>query len=587
MAFDLSSIISEANSLSKQQEGYAGQIAATRASQGELGQSIADNKTKSAELKGDVDTKVALANLQALDLARANATAMGTNAADVNEVITATSAQLKSDLIAYTAASKQAQDLEANSNLLANPMGWLNDLLNGQQVRAVRDETAKRASTTSAMLSNMYTLTDQNTKTQLSLARTMDADSIAKLAEADSLKAASNADKAKLEAQNYVVDGLRALQELGPQEFSRHVQIYNAIQQDQNAADNRQMHKDNMEIMRLRLAKEQGDETATQFVADNVNRALKAQSLPEIPTAVIKKFYGTNTPEGMLFNQLSTVGMLAANKNSAVIGTDPFDAYSLLSMTGGKMPDSTDQSVIDTMHTTAQKVAQEIESARAFTTDAQVTPHGVTAKILGDPKKLGPLQAKMYNTIFNEDIRASDAAFASKPVNFELVHKQYPQLAQTPFGQLVVAPIEQTGVTKSLKDLGELTAAAYASGVISSSDAAKGLADYAQATTGLYNALSGRTAIGAPLVDGNTKVPLYLDTKKMGVLPTAALVLTNASSIPTYSLINKQLRRGVGNITMEVDLTNPTSIATYLAKYRTSKIGQELQNAAGATPIKN
>lgn len=574
----LDDIIRMSADLSLQQEAYAQEVAAARTSQGTLGKKIAENQRQAAALTESVNLKRGLGELQAIQLARQGASAMGTNAADITEIITATSSQLRADLMAYQAAETKVQEIEEGSNLLSNPGGWLKDLLIGDEARATRDATLRRHQNTSAMLSNMYALTDANTRTQLSLAETMDADTIKKAAEADRLAAEAIAADAEIKALSYNIDGINALRELGPQEFARESALYNMAVSDARFEASYAQQKAQLEIQERNLARQEGQDAAYQFTADNINTALRAQGLEEFPVSVVREFYGTKTPEGDLMMELNTLGQMSKNAGSAIIGTSPASAYSLLKRTGGRLPGNTDPVLIDTMDTTWAKVQAEMAEAANFALDTQSTANGFTRKNIGDP---GTQQA-VFNSIFSEDIEAQDKQFASRPLNLDLIHKEYPELAATPFGETVIAPIVQAaGRPVSMVELGRIAAESYAAGELTSDEATEGLVAYASSQFALYNALSGRSAIGVKLLAGEGASVIPLPSGRSDLGATVMQRVGTGLVLPLGQIIwalNPKLS-GVKEEVVPVDITSPTDVNHFLNRYRSNAVARKLKEA--------
>lgn len=569
MAISLEDIISQASQLSVQQEQHAKRVAELRTTQGTLGRKNAESLRRAGELKAEVELKKGMAELEATQLARKGATAMGTNMADISEIITATNAQLRTDLLAYQAASLQVQEIEENSNILTNPGGWLRDLFHGDQARATRDATAKRFQDTSTMLANMYALTDANTRTQLSLAETMDADTLRKSASLSRELAEQQAIAAEIDAASYDVGGIDALRSAGAEEYNRQVGIYNMLVAEQRFEASYEMQKSQLELQIRALEREQGKDAAYQYVADNVNSALRAQGLEEIPLGVVREFYGSNTPEGQLMMDLNTLGQQSRSLGTAVFGASPAHALSIAQRVGGSLPKNLDPVVAETLQDTSAKVAEEIAQAKQFQTDVEVTPSGFTRKNVNDPAQYNAA----FNTIFARDLAAQDARFHERPVNFEILHRETPELTGTALYKKVVEPAMVAGAQITLQDLGRLTAEAYAAGELSSEAASVNLLMYASNWYGVYNALSGRRAIRAPEVE---VTPVAMPTGRMLSISN---ILNTAAPAANPFVISKGALGGPKEEQVQIKLTNPADITHYLQRYRTNRLAQKLKDA--------
>lgn len=498
--FGLDQVIAEAERLSSQAAEQTAQVAQLSRGRAEDMRSVADAIAEAGSLTVDITEKAELAKLKARKQTTANATALGTNPEAATSVIADINTRIREDLIRFNQASTQLEQIDSQDNLLANPLGWFNSLMNRDEYAAQAEHSAKRIDANTAALSRMYKLTQEDALNNLTLAETSDAESIAKQSRQIALKAQVDATKARIDAATYDIEGLEFLRRASNEEFDRRVRVYNARRQEYEFETSRQMQQQQLGLQKRALDRQVGEDKAFEFIGEMVNLGAKAVSLNSIPLNVIRAQYGKNTPLGQQLAMLESIGTRSYQKGSLDLGSSPFEVKQALGATGGKLPDSISRDVREAFN------YADAEFANLTTEIAKLGPgyagnektKGLDAKDLEDPATV----ARVYNELVSEALTKIDSQLDKAiPVRLNLLAEKYPQIKNTQLYEKVLEPLS-IGVGSSpiaIPDLGKIVTEHVAKRDLSPEVASKELAEFSALVFNDYRASSGRMLIGARL----------------------------------------------------------------------------------------
>lgn len=579
--FDLSAIIDMANGLSQSQAQQTEQIAANQAQQGQRAQIQAEATRKAGDLTAKANLTTRRAEMEAVNVARKNATSMGMNALDMSEIITSTSEQLRADRLAYQAASQEVQQIEENANLLANPLGWLNDVLNGDEARARRDNIAKRHDDTARQLSNMHSLTQTNVQTQLSIAETQTEASINQLAESERLAAEVDAQQRSIEALGYTSASIDTLRQHGAAEFNRRMAVNSAIRQDQQFQQSMAMQRKRFEMEQKKFAKEEKEEESWQTTVQNVHIAQRALGQEPMDEGMIRRAYGQNTPVGEAIRDLEYRGWRSANQEKeAFIADTPFEAVQVIDRYGANLPAAA-QPAIEILDTAQAQLAQERKIAEGMIQGT--TTHGLNKDNLDSPEAV----AAAYNSIADELMQTRNDNRTAIGIPISNLLQEFPHLAQMPIGEKVLAPLLESGVTELKPDaVFSNTASLYAKGQMTHNEARDGLVEFFNSSLALEGAYNWFPQLGLRQTDHfMAAVPERLPTGDPvgGLLdsPTASfLTLGGAGHLERLVNRNRRVRSETRN------LTDPTDVSNSLNAYKSSTLSTEMQRAGQESGIR-
>lgn len=575
----LSEIIETANKLSQNSRGLAEQAAAATQERSSAARQVADNTREAGKIVNDLEQKRSLAQLEAKKLAKNNAAAMGLDATASNEIITQVGSQMREDMLKYISASKQLEQIDANDNLLSNPLGWFNSLMNRQEVEAVAEQSLARMNNASTMMSRLYALSDSDFKTQLALAETADANDIALGAKAAALNAESNALKAEIDAAGYDIEGYRILTQLGTDEFNRRVGIYNMLQDQQRHSESMRMQGMQLDIMRRNFARAEAQDKAGDYLAATANVGARILGFGELPKELILDNYGKATPIGQRLALLELVGTKSMLSNSATIGESPMITREIIQSTGGNFPQSMDPAIVDTFAEADEELNRVISQASAISGLAGVTAtantYGLNADTIDNPE----LVAEAYNKIFNERLEKKYKGIPHKSLTFSELEKlpDFRSIAASPTYQKVIAPLAASADTPiTIPRLAPIVAEAVASGEVSSEQASSDMAKLSKIAYANYASASGARMIGAKLPAGDFS-KIVIETGETFSIWKALTAPVGSFGVynPTKEAATFH-QRGRVKDTINLDTTSPSDWSTYFQILKATKNKKEV-----------
>jgi hypothetical protein len=571
----LDDLLNTMTGVTNTQKQQTGAIASAQGEQAQMGEQIAEMLFEVAERNKRVDAQKLGAQLEAQEQSRRVATAAGTNASASNEVVSSGMADLRSDFLAYNQASREAQVMEENGNLLANPFGWLNDVLNGPEVRATRDLTADRAAQSAQQLNNLHSLTQTNVKTQNAIAKTRTAATVKDQTEINARLNEAKALQAAQDAKQFTIAGISTLREFGSTEYNRRKDAYNMIVTQQRYEENRELRQQQLKLQQQQMEQQLGAQESYAELARVANlqlETMESKAKPITP-AYMREHFNKNTVIGQRLQALVSSGMRSQDIGSAQLGSNAYESFQLMGSFGMKMPSNVDQGTVDTYEYTNNKLGEEIAEARGFLTATEDTEHGITSATVDDTAT----QADAFNSIFNSQIAKQDESFATDyPVQTAAIKEEVPAIETTPFYQTVVAPLEEAGASPDITTVAETTAQKYAEGELTSQQAVDGVTTLWRAQVDLFNATSGRDALGVPLLDVS---PVKLLVGEP-VAPSIGFKSTIMSDAEQIRQIGRTLNLKTGELYEEVDLTNSTDYGHYLTKYTSNVIARKMREGA-------
>ena len=559
-AVSLTDIIRQTTQLNASQTADSQQVQDAAGSAADLLKQKAEDIKKANALTADAQLNIDQRKLQAKQAANKTATAMGLNSLADNEIQTGIATQLRSDLLNYMAVQKKVTDMEANSNLLANPIGWLNDLLNGPQLRAQRDGLLAEQKNTAAQLSALHTLTQQDVQTQKAIALTETASDLEDLSKAKLLLANTAAVDAQVDASRFIIEGIRDRKALGVDMYNRQVTLYNASRNEEQFALARQEHALTLARMEKEAKADTDKEAFIDYTTENVNKSLSNLGLASMPRGVVMGEYGRNTETGKLVTHLALVGKASRDKSSAVIGFSPAEADMLIERTGGRYPASIDPEVVNTLSEAKELVAKAEEAKQLKK----------TALAVHISREVTPENMAQVDDTFSALLKKKDANFYQRMMPIGDLVEKFPELQDHPAFAAVVQPLVESGQTKvEPVKLAELVAENFAQGKLTSTEASSYIVAINKANIANYNETSGRQAIGARLVDQSESRITVKDASIRRSITASLFQGAFGIYDPTKAYQN-----------IPLNPADPTDVTHWLTRYTASKKAQAMKEAS-------
>ena len=556
----------------------------------------ANNLVKSATLSAQAMQVQALGEMEAKDIAIANATALGSNALDVNSLLIPLSQSIRANTIAHSAARAKVQKIERDSDLLTNPGGWLKDLLVGDEARADRDAIAENLAADTAHLKSLHDLTQEDVETQLALAKTSTVESIQANADAGVLLAKSQAAEAKATALRFSVEGIRSLRSNNNQEWNRDMQVYNVRAREASAAKDRELQEEQLKLAKGNAARAETKAKGDEYINTNINVGLANRGLPPLPIALTAAEYNSNTPTGAKLRYFASLGMSSISRNSAVVGFTPAGALRSFELYGGDASQVLgDTQAGQILLATQGKVMQAVSEIKSGVKRNKNDPnYGLTPQVL-QGKNVQDVIDNAINSAFNADLANFDEGFAERSHDITGFLQEFPEYKETELFKGVIEPGMTAGIHSiTPSEIAVKAAELFSLGEISSTQVADELVGLVTAMQAYNAAAGGRTAFGMALpvyTQLKVRLPYKSDPAKGGIKESlatagasAALGLAGVSTAGpasfAYGLSDVAMEAYKRTGTERVDLSSVTSVSSYLARFRSAKVAGDLQDAA-------
>lgn len=498
--FDLGDIISQAAQLS--------------ATQTQQAQGIADLNNQSADLAtqagqdirdaGGLQAQAQLTQLQgqlATQKQRVQAAnAFGTNVGDATDVITQLGQSMRQDAIALTQAQAQVTDIEANSDIINNPLGWLKDLVQGDAARSNRDALAQKFDTTQKLAAGLNAQTQATVQTQNAITETLTATSIKQASDATQLLANAEASKQAILGKQYGAAAIEALRTNGAAEFNRSVQVYSQITDDARYKEGFALRQAQFEAIQEQRKKGKLEDKEYTDATARVNGYRTAAGLAPVNETFVRRTLTQSGDLGDDIRRQELQGMKLQGGEVKVFGNTPADTIGILQKDQPKLPDSFKPaiSVLQSASTAAQaEISKQL-----------LTPQGeglkkdpaARAKILNEAVigVAGAAQANIQNDKGNPYQAPAVSVVLSEPNG----------LKDTAFGKNVLAVLPSTGMDNPTPDY--ILAAGISAvdqKLITLNELRDGVTQYYQNAVGINNATGGFLQLGVPAQQGyKTKV---------------------------------------------------------------------------------
>lgn len=499
--FDLGSIISQATGL-----------AATQAQQS---QGIADLNNQSADLSQEASDKIKTAgNLQAQaqltqlqgelqtqkDRVQA-ANAFGTNVGDVSDIITQLGQGMRESAIKLTEAQAQVTEIEANSDLINNPIGWLRDLVSGDAARSQRDALAKQFDTQQKLAAGLNAQTQSTVQTQNAITETLSQASITQASDATRLLAEAEASKQAIAGKQYGAQAIEALRTNGAQEFNRSIQVYGQVTEDQRYKEGMALRQEQFTALQEQRKRGKMEDQEYIDATGRVNAYRTGVGLPPVNETFVRRTLTQGGELGDDIRRQEAQGMKISGGEIKLFGNTPADTINILTKDQPNLPDSW-KPAVSVLQAASSVAAESINkqllvpgneslkkdpAARAKILNESVTQvaKGYQANIQND--KGNPYQAPAISTVLSEKSNG---------------------LAESKFGKVVLQTLVATEQNYPSADM--LIASGIAAvdkGELSLNDVRDGVTAFYQNAVGINNATGGYLQLGVPPQTGyNTRL---------------------------------------------------------------------------------
>lgn len=558
--FDLASIISSATNLTGEQTQQAQEIANLSTQN----QALSNEQAQKVQEAGNLQAQAQLVQLQGQLQTQKNAVtaanAFGTNVGDVSDIITQLGQTMRSTAIDLTKAQDRVTQIEANSDLLSNPLGWLTDLLQGDDARAERDALAAKFDSTQKIAQGLNAQTQATVQTQNAISETLTTASIQQAAESTRKLAEAKALEAKIQGNKFGADAIEALRTNGAQQFNRQMQVYSQITEDQRWQEGMALRREQFLATQEARARGKKDDQYYVEAAAQVNAYNKAAGLPEMNETQVRAQINQAGKIGEIIRDRQAQGfqIMESGNNAMMFGQTPAETVTRIERDNPKIPAS--------FAPAKQILDDSIDVARAQITQATADP------IKGEAlKKDKAAQGKIYDAAVKgmaTSLQANIQPGKGNPyeaVPLPTILQEATALRESKFGQVVLKTMNETGQTTPSPDLlMAMASSAISKKELSFNEARDGIAEYYAQSVGIKNATGGFIQLGVPPQIG---------------YKTTVEVLKNTGARDLGSFLNPaQSPKEMKAIAKPLDLTNPTDVTLALTVMKSKELSQQILN---------
>lgn len=497
--FDLGSIIASASQLSGTQAQQASQIADLNNQSAGLSQQAASNIQEAGTLQSQAQLVQLQGQLNTQKQRVQAANALGTNVGDVTDIITQLGQQMRSTAIELTNQQAKVSQIEANSDIISNPVGWLNDFVNGDAERAKRDALAQQFDTTQKVAQGLNATTQATVQTQNAITETLTATSIKQTADATKLLADAEASKQAIQGKQFGAAAIEALRTNGAQEFNRQVQVYSQITDESRYQEGAALRREQFAALQENRKKGKMEDQEYIDATARVNEYRTQAGLPPVNETFVRRTLTQGGDLGDDIRRQEATGMKLQGGSMAVFGDTPAQTIGTIQKDAPKLPDSY-KPAVDILAQGAQAASAEIAKQSLDPTKDIKKDKVAQASILNSAVKSVALQ-------YQSNIQTGKGNPYEAPA-VSVVLGEPNGLKDTKFGQTVLQTLVSTGQNNPTPDI--LLAAgvsAFQAGELSLSEVRDGISSFYQNAVGINNATAGYLQLGVPAQQGyNAKI---------------------------------------------------------------------------------
>lgn len=584
---DLTTIIQQAALLNNTQAQQAGQVSDLMVGASNEAAGMAENVLAAGQLKASVELTKLQGELNTQNARVKVANAFGTNANAQSDVITNMAQSMRQDALALVDAQNNVSRIEAGSDLIGNPIGWLEDLLTGDEARAQRDALASSFDTKSKLISNLNAATQTSVATQNAISETLTQSSIKQASQVKVLESQQEAAKARIEAAKYGVASIEALQQVGAQAFNRNMSVYNAIQQDEA-----------FQFARAeRVARLKEEKTMDAFYEDMANNITAARQTLDLGQPVTKEFVKTfinnprMAPELMEQDKIGARIVMNGGSTEGALGATPADFYANSQVLGVKPPPAwkPSMSILEKANNDLQEAMASVGAKDKF---GQPIPNrlGLTKDSIKNPTIMKNVFNQEVDRVARESmsmiVHGTGNPYQTPPIPAILSAPTQGAnaLKNSKFGNLVLGSLLQTGVDNPDPKLVIATGLSYVDkGELTFQEMNNGIGLYLEEGLGLTQATGGFGTTNV-LATRSYNVSINdITDRRVKVVNNLYSAWTSLSSIAVQSALGRD--PGVVTEKTKFDLLNPqerTTLLTILASQKTAS--KLLESTKGEQP---
>jgi hypothetical protein len=496
--FDLSSILQQAVSLTNNQTQLAQQEASLLQAGAEASLGQASNIGAEAALTAQITSAEGQLKLQAQNQNRQVAQLAGTQLGGPTDVLGPLLQGMQLDAQKLISSQAKVSELESNSDLITNPLGFLKHLVQGDGARAERDAVAANLDAKQKTAQALNSATQQSVMTQEAIKETVTQSMIVDMAEMDVLRGQIKAAEATKQSYQFGAQAVGVMRQLGAENFNRATNMYQLMTDDARYKEGLELRKE--QIANSRLARRSAEDELKYYdeATSRINNFRAKSNLPPMQAHQVRAQLNQNSKLGETLREQEYRGYILEDMGDMgpVYGNTVSESINLLQSSGAQMPAQYEEMAGAVIGGAFSKLEQEITAqALASQNPALAKDKKFRDRVLDNLVKAEAME-------LTKDIQPGKGNPYELP-KLDTMLGAVPEIASSAFGQKILSPLAAAGQQDvNPEQLLALAADAINRGELSFNEARDGYAALFQNGVGLRNASGGFLALSVPTATG-------------------------------------------------------------------------------------
>lgn len=562
--FDLGSIISSATELSSTQAQQASQIADLNNQSQVLSEQAAGNIREAGTLQAQAQLTELNGQLQTQQKRVQAANAFGTNVGDVSDIITQLGQEMRTTAVALTNAQDRVTKIEAGSDLLTNPLGWFDDLINGDAARAERDALAQKFDTTQKVAQGLNQQTQATVVTQNAITETLTAASIKQTADATKALADAEATKQDIQGKQFGAAGIEVMRQMGAQEFNRQLSVYGQITEEQRYQEGAAMRREQFAAMQEQRKRGKLEDKEYTDATARVNEYRIKVGLPPVNETFVRRTLVQPGELGDDIRRQEQTGMRLMGGELSLFGTNAAQSFATIQKDQPKLPDS--------YAPAASILGEGVKVATASIQQQALNPNSTIKKDPAEQTRIINESVKEVGKNYQANIQPNKGNPYEAP-SVSVVMGEPNGLKDSKFGQTVLQTLVSTGQNNPDPDMLLASGlAAVQAGQLSISEVRDGISAFYQNAVAINNSTKGFVQLGVPVQSGyKTSVQAF----KRGFFDAVGSSL-EISSGGLNARAESANRQTAIQAAKPLDLTKSTDVTLALTVMKSKKLAETI-----------
>lgn len=496
--FDLGSILQNAVNLTNEQTRLASREVAYTEEAMNAANTQAENINQEALLASQITSSTQQLRIQAEQQNLKAAQLAGTQLGGPTDVLGPLLQGMQQDAQRLVQAQNVVSQLESNSDLLTNPLGFIRNLVQGDGARAQRDAIADSLNVKQQTAAALNASTQQSVMTQDAIKQTTNQAIAVDMAQMDLLRGQIKAAESTKQAYAYGAQAVGVMKQLGAENFNRATNMYQLMTEDARYNESLALRKEQLAHARQTRRSSEAELKYYEEATNRINAFRQRANLPTMQVHQVRMQLNQNSKLGEVLREQEYRGYMLEDMGDAgpLYGNSASESINLLQNSGAGIPRQ------------YEDMAGAVISGAATKLDTAVTAEALKAQnpALAKDKQfrdrvLDQLVRQEAETL-TSDVQPGKGNPYELP-KLDTLLSTMPEVGETEFGKKVLAPLAAAGQQDiNPEQLLALASDAISRGEIDFNSARDGYLKLFRSGVSLRNASGGFLALSVPTTTG-------------------------------------------------------------------------------------